>query len=168
MICRNHWHFYTLWAISTLHLKFYVILITKCHLVAPSCNFFITFWTFMVDRYLLNLLSYPILYKTSFFNVNGLSLLANCCFCLVDKNTSIYLICKNILTSFNHSSSMKNKLTSVVCSGTPKGSITLGNLNKTFAITWILPSLYTTTKSYSKNNNNHLDTWNLSFIYQVN
>jgi hypothetical protein len=28
--------------------------------------------------------------------------------------------------------------------------------------------LYTTTKSYSKNNNNHLDTWNLWFIYQVN
>jgi hypothetical protein len=73
------------------------------------------------------------MYKTSFFIVNGLSLLTNHYFCLVDKDTSIYSICKNILTSFNHSGSMKNKLAPMVSSWSHEGFVTSGNLNKTSA-----------------------------------
>jgi hypothetical protein len=67
--------------------------------------------------------------------------LANCCFCPIDKDSSIYPIYKNILTSFNHSSIVKNKLAYVGYYGTPKGSMTLGNLDKTFATTWFLLGL---------------------------
>lgn len=80
---------------------------------------------FCVDRHRLNLLSYPILYKTSLFIVKGLAFLANYYFCHVDKNSSICLVYKKILASFNHSSSMKNKLASVVYSRILVGFVVL-------------------------------------------
>ncbi len=40
--------------------------------------------------------------------------------------------------------------------GTPVGSIMFSNLDNASATTWVLLGLYTTVKSYSKNNNNHL------------
>jgi hypothetical protein len=78
------------------------------------------------------------MYKTSFFIIKGSTLLASCLFCPVDKDFSIYPIYKNILTSFNHYSFVKNKLAYVVYYGTPKSSMTLGNVDKTFATTWLL------------------------------
>jgi len=39
---------------------------------------------------------------------------------------------------------------------TRMGFVIFGSFNNAFAITWILLSLYTIMKSYSKNNNNHL------------
>jgi hypothetical protein len=102
------------------------------------------------------MLSYPILYKTSFFIINGLAFLVNHFFCRVDKDFSTCLVCKNILTSFNHYGSVKNKLVSVVCFGILEGFVTSGNVNKTYVTTRVLPGLYTIVKSYSRNNNNHL------------
>jgi len=71
---------------------FYVISSAKCLPIVPSCNSFITFWAFVVDKHLLNLLSYPILYKHHFSFVKGLALLASCSFCPIDKYSSICLI----------------------------------------------------------------------------
>jgi len=71
---------------------FHVISIAKCPPNVPSCNSFITFWTFVVDRHLFNLLSYPIMYKTSFFIINGSTLLVNCCFFSIDKYSFSYLV----------------------------------------------------------------------------
>jgi hypothetical protein len=51
---------------------------------------------------------------------------------------------------------MKNKLASMFCFGTLVGSMASRNLDKTFAITWILLGLYTIVESYSRNNSNHL------------
>ncbi len=86
----------------------------------------------MVDRHLFNMLSYTILYKTSFFIVKGLALLVNHCFCHVNKD--FLIVCKFFLTSFNHFSYVKNKLTFVVCFGILEGSVTSGNLDETYVI----------------------------------
>jgi hypothetical protein len=102
-----------------------------------SCNSFITFWVFLVDTHYFNMLSCPILHKTSFFIMNGSTFLANCCFCPIDKDSSIYFVYRNILTSFNHSSFVKKKLIFVVCFGICESSVKLGNLDKTSTITWV-------------------------------
>ncbi len=128
MICKNYWHFYTYTGHQYIASKILFYVIAKCLLVVPSCNSFINFWAFMVDKHLFNLLSCPIIYKTS---------------------------CKNIMTSFNHSSYVKNKLAAMVYYGTLEASMTSSNLHKTFATTLLLHGLYTTMKSCSINNNNH-------------
>jgi hypothetical protein len=109
---------------------FFAISVVKCPPIAPSCNYFITFCASMVDRHRLNLLSHPILYKTSLFIVKGLTLLTNYCFCHVDKNSSICHVYKKILASFSHSSSMKNKLASMVYSRVLVGFVVSCNLYK--------------------------------------
>jgi hypothetical protein len=108
---------------------FYVISVTKCPHVVPSHNYFITLWASMVDMNCLNLLSRPIMYKTSFFIIKGSTLLANHCFWLVVKDYSICPICKNIFTSFNHFGYVKNKLMFMVCFGTLEKFVVLGGQN---------------------------------------
>jgi hypothetical protein len=75
---------------------FNVISIAQCAFVAPSCNSFITLYVYVVDKHRLNLLSYPILYQTPFFIAKGSTLLANRCFCLINKDSSIYQVYKKV------------------------------------------------------------------------
>jgi hypothetical protein len=72
---------------------FCVILVAKFPLVAPSCNS-ITFWAFLVDKHLLNLLSYPILYKISLFIVKGLTFWLTVVFPLLTKTFPSVLFVK--------------------------------------------------------------------------
>jgi hypothetical protein len=44
----------------------------------------------------------------------------------------------------------------MVWSSTPMGYVISSSLDNAFVTTWVMASLYTTVKSYSKNNNNHL------------
>ncbi len=54
-----------------------VILITKCLPDGPSCSFFITIYVFVVVKHHRNLLFWPILYNSPFFNVKGSIILTN-------------------------------------------------------------------------------------------
>jgi hypothetical protein len=82
-----------------------------------------------------NLLSRPILYITQFLIIEGLAFLANLCFYHVEKESSICLVFKKFLKSFNYYGFVKNKLTFVVCFKTHVGSMVLDNLDKAFATT---------------------------------
>jgi hypothetical protein len=74
---------------------FCVILFVKCPLDVPLCNSFITLCAFVVDKHRLNLLSCPIMYKTSFFIVKGLTFLANYCFVMLTKILPPFMSTKN-------------------------------------------------------------------------
>ncbi len=60
-----------------------IISITKCPHEGPSCNSFITIYVSVVVKHCRNLLFWPILYNSPFFNVKGYALLTNLCFCLL-------------------------------------------------------------------------------------
>ncbi len=83
-----------------------VILVAKWPLNGPSCNSLITIYVSIVVKHLLSLLSWPILYNSPFFNVNGCAVLTNLCFYYINNVPSIYPIFKKKFTSFNHSGYM--------------------------------------------------------------
>jgi hypothetical protein len=130
------------------------ISVTTCLPNGPSCSSLITICVSVVVKHHCNLLTWPILYNSQFFNVKGFILLINLCFCYIDDVPSICHVLKNSFTSFNHSCSVWNKFAFVVWLDTHVGYVISSTLDN--ASTWVLPCLYITVKSYSKNNNNHL------------
>jgi hypothetical protein len=82
----------------------YVILVAKCPHASPSCNSFITICVFVIIKHHYNLLSWPILYNSPFFSVNGSIFLTNLCLYSINNVFSICHVLKNSFTSFSHSS----------------------------------------------------------------
>jgi len=134
----------------------YMISIAKWPPNGPSCNSIIMIYAFVVVKHLCNMLSWPILYNSPFFDVKGFALLTSLCFCCIYNVPSIWHVFKFSLTSFNHLGFMLNKLAFVVWSCTPVGFVICSNLDNAFAITWVLLAYTLLWNHILGSNSNHL------------
>ncbi len=131
-----------------------VMLVAKCLPKGLSCSFFITICVYVVKHH-CSLLFWPILYNSQFFNVKGFTFLTNLCFIAPITCPQVVMFSK-ILLNYSIIQALYKTNLHLWFDHAHLWVLIFSNLDNAFATTWILPSLYTIMKSYSRNNNNHL------------